>query len=160
MSQFQPSEWSQPLEKAVGKRAREAREILGVLVQVGVEVGMVPVTVGVKVGVTVWVDVGEPIVGVSVAKGSQVKVKVGVAKGFGVFVKVKVGVGVAVGVSVAAGEKVKLGVAVKAGGGVGEGLADWAHKAGATAQTRSSTQNVNFDFFAPKLDRLFITVEA
>lgn len=89
---------------------------------------MVPVTVGVKVDVIVGVEVGEPTVGVSVAKGSQVKVLVGVAKGLKVLVEVGVDVGVPVGVSVPAKVKVEVGVEDQVAEGVGVAAFDWAHK--------------------------------
>jgi hypothetical protein len=64
--------------------ASDAREMGGVFVRVGVKVNVgerVPVGVLVSVVVGVKVAVGDPGVGVSVEKGSQVEVQVGVEKG-------------------------------------------------------------------------------
>ena len=148
MSQLKPSQWSQPLEKAVGIRASAPLEMGGVLVQVGVKVSvgkMVPVMVGVGEVPNMGVGDGEPsnpkgvLVGVAVGgpmkpKGVSLGVgeKVGVvktsqeAKGSGVLVPVGVPVivGVNVSVGLAVGEKVGLKVGEKVG--LGDGLIDWA----------------------------------
>ena len=76
--------------------------------------------------------------------------------------KVGVGVvvGVSLGVSVLTSVKVKVGVAVQEGEGVEVGVFDWAHKAGAARRNSSSTQYINLNVLAPKLDRLFVSVIA
>jgi hypothetical protein len=89
---------------------------------------------------------------VGVAKGLSVKVGVGVLVGESVGVPVSVGIGVSVLTAV------KVGVAVQAGEGIG--LFDWAHKTGAARRTNNSTQYVNLNALAPKMDRLFVSVVA